>query len=257
MHDEEKREKGGVTRLQFFLAVFITSFAYYIFPGYLFPSLSAISVACFIWKKSILAQQLGSGLHGLGIGSFALDWNAVVSFLGNPIAAPGFAIINVLVGFFLFAYIIIPAAYYSNIFEAKKFPFFSSNNFDSTGQKYNISRVLMKNEFALDAEAYSNYSKLYLSSFFAFSYGLSFATLTATFSHAFIFYGKYVTVSSLSFSFLFQENNLQLFNFILFSFCTEKKKDDLGSLDENSRRVPEKSAGYPHQNHEKELSNSS
>lgn len=183
------------------MVVFITSFAYYIFPGYLFPSLSAISVACFIWKKSILAQQLGSGLHGLGIGAFALDWNAVVSFLGNPIAAPGFAIINVLVGFFLFAYIIIPVAYFSNTYEAKKFPFFSSSNFDSTGQKYNISRVLLKNEFALDAEAYNNYSKLYLSAFFIFSYGLNFATLTATFSHAFIFYGKYVDFTFFHFFF--------------------------------------------------------
>lgn len=190
LHDEEKRQKGGVTRLQFFLMVFITSFAYYVVPGYLFPSLSAISIACLIWKKSILAQQIGSGLHGLGIGSFALDWNAVVSFLGNPIAAPGFAIINILVGFFIFAYVIIPAAYFSNIYEAKKFPFFSSSNFDSTGQRYNISRVLQKDKFALDAEAYNNYSKLYLSSFFIFSYGLSFATLTATFSHVIFFYGK-------------------------------------------------------------------
>ncbi|KAH0997824.1 hypothetical protein GBA52_021688 [Prunus armeniaca] len=37
---------------------------------------------------------------------------------------------------------------------------------------------------------YNGYSKLYLSTFFAFTYGLSFATLTATISHVALFHGR-------------------------------------------------------------------
>ncbi|AET00815.2 oligopeptide transporter OPT family protein [Medicago truncatula] len=194
-HEPEKRPKGGNTRLQFFFMIFVASFAYYIIPGYFFQAASCISVVCLIWKNSITAQQIGSGMNGLGIGAFALDWNTVVSFLYSPLAYPGFAIINVLVGFVLFIYVVIPISYWNNFYEAKKFPFITSNTFDSTGTKYNISRILNEATFEIDMDAYNNYSKLYLSIIFAFDYGLSFASLTATVSHVFLFHGKTIIQS--------------------------------------------------------------
>ena len=189
-HEKEKRPKGGLTRLQFFFIVFAVSFVYYIIPGYFFQAISSISVVCLIWKNSITAQQIGSGMKGLGIGSFALDWNTVAGFLGSPLAVPGFAIINILVGFVLFIYLVVPLAYWNNIYDAKKFPLISSHTFDSTGATYNVSRILNNKTFDIDMESYNNYSKLYLSVIFALEYGLSFATLTATISHVVLFHGK-------------------------------------------------------------------
>ncbi|CAJ2633712.1 unnamed protein product [Trifolium pratense] len=189
-HEKEKRPKGGNTRLQFFFLVFVASFAYYIIPGYFFQAISTISVVCLIWKNSVTAQQIGSGMRGLGIGSFTLDWNTVAGFLGSPMAYPGFAIINTLAGFVLFIYVVIPVSYWSNIYDAKKFPLISSHTFDSTGSIYNVSRILNDTTFDIDMDAYNNYSKLYLSITFALDYGLSFATLTATISHVFLFHGK-------------------------------------------------------------------
>ncbi|XP_010092336.2 oligopeptide transporter 1 [Morus notabilis] len=190
LHEKEKRPKGGHTRLQFFVLVFICSFAYYIVPGYFFPSISVISVVCLIWKDSITAQQLGSGLKGLGLGSFGIDWSTIAGFLGSPLATPGFAIINILVGFVFFLYIVTPIFYWTNAYEARKFPLISSHTFDSTGKSYNLSRVLDEKTFTLDQEGYNSYSKLYLSILFALNYGLSFATLTATISHVVLFHGK-------------------------------------------------------------------
>ncbi|ESR65874.1 hypothetical protein WN944_002272 [Citrus x changshan-huyou] len=190
LHEKERRPKGGLTRLQFFLLVFVSSFGYYIIPGYLFPSLSALSFVCLIWKDSITAQKLGSGQHGLGIGSFGLDWSTVAGFLGSPLATPFFAIANILAGYFLFLYVLVPIAYWSNAFEAKKFPLFSSKTFDSDGQVYNITRILNDKAFDLNEIGYRNYSKLYVSVIFAYIYGLSFATLMASISHVALFEGK-------------------------------------------------------------------
>lgn len=190
LHEEEKRSRGGLTRLQFFVIVFVSSFAYYVVPGYLFPSLSALSFMCWIWRDSITVQKLGSGLQGLGIGSFGLDWATVASFLGSPLATPFFAIANSLVGFFLFLYVLIPIAYWCNLYEAKRFPLFSPHTFDSDGNIYNITRILNSKEFDLDKVGYHNYSKLYLSVLFAFIYGLGFATLMASLSHVALFEGK-------------------------------------------------------------------
>ncbi|KAE9619664.1 putative oligopeptide transporter, OPT superfamily [Lupinus albus] len=189
-HEKERRPLGGHTRLQFFFLVFIASFAYYIIPGYFFQGLSAISIVCLIWKHSITAQQIGSGMYGLGLGSFSLDWNAVSGFLGSPLPVPGFAIINTLIGFAVTMYLVIPIFYWNNIYEAKKFPFISSKTFDSTGARYNVTRILNYKSFDIDMDNYNNYSKLHLSVIFALNYGLSFATLTATLSHVALFHGK-------------------------------------------------------------------
>jgi hypothetical protein len=155
-----------------------------------------------IWKNSVTAQQIGSGMHGLGIGSFTLDWNTVAGFLGSPLAYPGFAIINILVGFVLYIYVVIPFAYWNNLYEAKKFPIISSHTFDSTGAVYNVSSILNNAAFDIDLDAYNNYSKVYLSITFAFGYGLSFASLAATISHVFLFHAKYVSFDSTIFDYV-------------------------------------------------------
>jgi OPT family oligopeptide transporter len=131
LHDEEKRPKRGLSRLQFFLIVIISSFAYYIVPNYLFQSITAISFVCWIWKDSVTAQQIGSGLRGLGVGAIGLDWATVSAFLGSPLATPGFAIMNILAGYIIVVYIVIPIAYWNNWYEAKRFPIYSSHVFDA------------------------------------------------------------------------------------------------------------------------------
>ncbi|KAF9624539.1 hypothetical protein IFM89_011713 [Coptis chinensis] len=189
LHEKDKRPRGGLSRLQFFLAVLIASFSYYIIPGYLFPGITSLSFVCWIWKDSVTAQQIGSGLKGLGIGSIAFDWNTAVSFLGSPLASPGFTILNVLFGFFLISYVLVPASYWTNSFDSKKFPLFSSHLFDTTGKTYNLSRILDEETFGFNQVGYDAYSKVHLSIFFLFSYCLSFAALSATISHVAFFHG--------------------------------------------------------------------
>ncbi|OMO57537.1 Oligopeptide transporter OPT superfamily [Corchorus olitorius] len=72
MHEKDDRR---MSRGKFFLIALVCSFSWYVFPGYLFPTLSAISWVCWAFPKSVTAQQIGSGMDGIGIGSFALDWD--------------------------------------------------------------------------------------------------------------------------------------------------------------------------------------
>ncbi|KAJ8650203.1 hypothetical protein MRB53_003226 [Persea americana] len=189
LHEKEKRRKGGVTRNQFFLIAFLCSFAYYVFPGYLFPMLTSLSWICWVFPSSILAQQLGSGLSGLGLGVMGLDWSTVSSYLGSPLASPWFATANVAVGFVVVMYIVTPISYWLNVYKAKTFPIFSSGLFTSMGQEYHISSIVNSN-FQLDMDAYKRNGPLSLSTFFAMTYGIGFAALTATVVHVFLFHGS-------------------------------------------------------------------
>ncbi|XP_058068216.1 oligopeptide transporter 5-like [Magnolia sinica] len=189
LHEVEERSKGQLTRLQFFFLVLISSFAYYIIPNYFFPSITALSFMCWFWKDSVMAQQLGAGWSGLGLGSFGLDWSTIAT-LGSPLAYPMFTIVNKLVGFIIILYVVTPIAYWTNLYNAKRYPIFSSDLFDDNGQLYNISRILEQKEFKFDQKAYDNYSRINFSTFYALNYGFSFACITATLTHAALFHGS-------------------------------------------------------------------
>ncbi|KAK4365541.1 hypothetical protein RND71_016899 [Anisodus tanguticus] len=197
LHEKEERLKGGQTRTQFFIIAFVCSFTYYVFPGYLFSMLTSLSWICWIFPKSVLAQQLGSGLKGLGIGAIGLDWSSVSSYLGSPLASPWFATANVAVGFIFIMYVLTPICYWLDVFKAKTFPIFSSGLFTSTGQVYNISSIIDSN-FHLDIAAYERQGHLYLSTFFVITYGVGFAALSATVMHVLLFHGREIWEQSKS-----------------------------------------------------------
>lgn len=190
LHEKEQRR---MSRAKFFLIAFLCSFAWYAVPGYLFPTLTSISWVCWVFSKSVTAQQLGSGMRGLGIGAFTLDWSAVAAFLFSPLVSPFFAIVNVFVGFFVILYVVIPLCYWGlNLYSAKNFPIFSSHLFTSDGGRYNISAIV-NDKFEIDMPAYEKQGRISLSMFFALTYGFGFATIASTLSHVGLFYGRYAT----------------------------------------------------------------
>ncbi|KAL3689360.1 hypothetical protein R1sor_015669 [Riccia sorocarpa] len=187
LHEKEKEK--GLKRNQFFLIFMALSFAYYVLPGYMFMMLTSMSWVCWAWPNSVLAHQLGSGLSGLGLGSFSLDWSGISAYLQSPLVTPWYAIANVLVGFVLVVYVIIPITYWGNIYNAKTFPIFSSNLFTRDGQEYDVESIV-NDQFFLDEAAYARVGPINMSTFFAFTYGLGFATITATITHVALYHGK-------------------------------------------------------------------
>ncbi|XP_008803572.1 oligopeptide transporter 4-like isoform X2 [Phoenix dactylifera] len=187
LHEKEDRR---MTRAKFFVIALACSFAWYAVPGYLFSTVTSMSWVCWVFSKSVTAQQLGSGMHGLGLGAFTLDWTVVSSFLFSPLVCPFFAIANVFIGYAFTVYIITPVAYWGlNLYNAQTFPIFSSNLFTSTGQPYDITSIV-NDKFEIDMEAYEKHGRINLSVFFAVTYGLGFATIASTITHVALFYGR-------------------------------------------------------------------
>ncbi|KAK4743256.1 hypothetical protein SAY87_001257 [Trapa incisa] len=187
LHEKEEKK---FTRAKFFMIVLTGSFIWYAVPGYLFSTLTNISWVCWVFSKSVTAQQLGSGMRGLGLGALTLDWAAVASFLFSPLVCPFFAIMNVFAGYALVIYLVMPIAYWGfNLYSANKFPIFSSHLFTSQGQVYNITKIV-NDKFELDMPAYEQEGRIHLSMFFALTYGFGFATIASTLTHVALFYGR-------------------------------------------------------------------
>ncbi|XVE55645.1 hypothetical protein DITRI_Ditri03aG0175100 [Diplodiscus trichospermus] len=187
MHE---KDSSRMSRGKFFLIALVCSFSWYVFPGYLFPTLSAISFVCWAFPNSVTAQQIGSGMRGIGIGSFALDWSVIASFLGSPLVTPFFALVNIFVGFALFMYIVLPIAYWGlNLYNAKNFPIFSSHLYNYKGEQYNVSGIV-NDKFEIDMSGYEQQGHVNMSVFFSLTYGIGFAAIISTLSHVAVFNGK-------------------------------------------------------------------
>ncbi|KAK3164847.1 hypothetical protein QOZ80_1AG0025590 [Eleusine coracana subsp. coracana] len=197
LHEKEDNDQpaaeGGrkrMSRAKFFLIALACSFLWYAVPGYLFPTLTSVSWVCWIFSKSMTAQQIGSGMKGLGLGAFTLDWTAVSSFLFSPLVSPFFATANILAGFVLFMYVIVPTAYWGlDLYHAGRFPIFSSHLFMFNGRSYDINSIVNE-KFEIDMDAYARLGRINMSTFFALAYGLSFAAIAATITHVALFHGK-------------------------------------------------------------------
>ncbi|XP_038705333.1 oligopeptide transporter 4-like [Tripterygium wilfordii] len=185
-----ENDNARMSRGKFFLIALICSFSWYIFPGYLMTVLTSISWVCWVFPKSVTAHQIGSGMDGLGLGSFALDWSSIASYLGSPLISPFFAIANVIVGYILLIYGVIPLVYWgSNLYNAKTFPIFSSDLFNEHGRPYNVSAIV-NDKFEIDRAAYDREGLINLSVFFSVTYGLGFAAIVSTITHVALFNGR-------------------------------------------------------------------
>ncbi|KIK34782.1 hypothetical protein CY34DRAFT_812696 [Suillus luteus UH-Slu-Lm8-n1] len=186
--------RGGISRERFFVYVFSASCAWYFFPGYLFQALSYFTWVCWIAPDNVVVNQLFGYESGLGMSLITFDW-AQITYVVNPLATPWWSEANILAGFVFFFWILTPILYYTNTWYSKFLPIMSRTSYDNTGAAYNVTAIL-GTDGTLNATAYEAYSPLFLSTTFAVSYGLSFASITATITHAVLFFRKQIWAQS-------------------------------------------------------------
>jgi hypothetical protein len=84
---------------------------------------------------------------------------------------------------------------YTNVWYSAYLPLVSSHSFDNTGAVYNVSKIIDADS-SFNLEAYKAYSPIFISASFAIAYGLSFASITATLTHTFLYYRKQIYIQA-------------------------------------------------------------
>jgi OPT oligopeptide transporter protein len=80
---------------------------------------------------------------------------------------------------------------YTNVWYSAYLPMVSSHSFDNTGKGYNVTQIINADS-SFNLQSYKAYSPLFLSASFAMAYGLSFASITATLAHTYLYYRKQI-----------------------------------------------------------------
>ncbi|KAH0590027.1 hypothetical protein H2248_000205 [Termitomyces sp. 'cryptogamus'] len=186
--------RGGLSRERFFLYAFIGSFTWYFFPGYLFQALSYFSWVSWIRPDDPTIAALFGYIHGMGMSVITFDWSQI-AYIGSPLATPWWAEANIFAGFVFFFWFLTPVLHFTNAWYGLYMPISSRTSYDNQLNEYNVTRILTP-ELTIDLEAYHAYSPLFISTTFAISYGLSFASITATLVHTLLYFRKQIMIQS-------------------------------------------------------------
>ncbi|ORY61765.1 OPT family small oligopeptide transporter [Pseudomassariella vexata] len=194
LHDKTKSDNAdangwGISRYRYFFYVLCGMFCYYWLPGVIFQGMQVFAFVTWISPNNVVLNQLFGGITGLSLIPITFDWTYVNAYLGDPLLAPVHTHINTLVGLFVFVILSTIGIVYSGAIYSEYVPLVTSQTYDNTQSKYNVSRIL-GDGFTFDLAKYKEYSPLYLSPTLALNYGMSFAALTAALVHTGLFHGK-------------------------------------------------------------------
>ncbi|KAI0522299.1 OPT family small oligopeptide transporter [Xylaria bambusicola] len=179
------------SRYRWFLYVMGGGFFWYFFPGWIFQGLAYFNFVCWALPNNVIINKVFGGLHGYGILPTTLDWTVVSDYSLSPLIPPFHAIANTVAGVIVFFVIVSAGLHFSGTWYADYFVVQSSDAFDNTGAKYNMSRIL-NDQNLLDPDAYHAYSPVFLSTQFALCYGLSFAAVAAVIVHTILYHGPQI-----------------------------------------------------------------
>ncbi|KIY66395.1 OPT superfamily oligopeptide transporter [Cylindrobasidium torrendii FP15055 ss-10] len=175
----------GSKRTKMFWIVFGAIFCWEIFPQWIFPWLTGMSIVCLIDHSHATLRNVFGGAsnnEGMGILALCLDWNLIGS---TSLYIPLWTQLNEDIGICL-TYVLMSAIYYGNVWNAKTFPFMSQALFNATGGEYNQTAVLTNNKF--DPVKYQDVGPAYFSGTNVLSLLTQNLAMGATSVHVFLFY---------------------------------------------------------------------
>jgi OPT family oligopeptide transporter len=184
-------KKETSKRLKLFYIMFCVLFVWEVFPEYIMPVMTGVSIFCLAKRDSMVFTHLfggSNGNEGLGFLSWCMDWQYIAG-TQSPLWFPLQTLVNNLVGYLL-CICVFMGVYYMNVWNAQSFPFLSqllfSNSSNSTSyQQYNQTAVLDSNN-VLDPVALDQLGVPYFATTYA-TYILSTnLAITATFTHMFL-----------------------------------------------------------------------
>lgn len=179
MGGDRKESINGwkITRYQMFLISFFGMFLYFWIPDYLFKALSTFNWMTWIAPENFNLAAITGSVTGLGINPIpTFDWN-VIFVLTHPMMTPFYANFNWWIGGLIAGCAVIPAVYWSNMYNTAYLPINSNKLYTNKAQIYDVKKVLANG--VLDDEKYQSYSPPYYTAANLVVYGAYFAMYPA------------------------------------------------------------------------------
>ncbi|TVY83033.1 Oligopeptide transporter [Lachnellula suecica] len=190
LHHDRTANKERLTKFGW---AFGASAIWEFFPAYIIPWSNGLSVFCLgsinasSNVRSVFTKVFGgaSNNEGMGIFNFGLDWQYIQS---TSMSFPLKLQLNSWIGYAI-GYAGMIGLYYSNVWNAKTFPFMSAALFQSNGSRFSASAV-MNSQGTIDFDKLNAIGVPSLSSSTIWGYFTANLAIGALISHVTIFFSK-------------------------------------------------------------------
>lgn len=146
----------GSKQMKIFFYVLTAVTIWQFFPEYIFPMTSSLAVLCWIAPHNHVMNFLGSGIGGVGVLNFSLDWANITSQI---MLYPYWIQVIQFIAFVIGAWILIPLVKWGGI--ASSNALMSNKLFLANGTLY-PSEKLLNPDFSLNLTAYEHYGPVYI-----------------------------------------------------------------------------------------------
>ncbi|KAK6205585.1 OPT oligopeptide transporter protein-domain-containing protein [Scheffersomyces amazonensis] len=153
--DEDSQE--GTKQMRVFFLVIGAIAIWQLFPEFIFPLTSSLAILCWIAPYNPTINFIGSGLGGMGVLNFSLDWANITSSI---MLYPYWIQVIQFVAFVLGAWILIPLVKWGDLGSFKG-GLMSNKLFLSDGTLYPVNELLTP-ELTLNITAYEHYGPVHL-----------------------------------------------------------------------------------------------
>ncbi|KAK7741861.1 hypothetical protein SLS53_004928 [Cytospora paraplurivora] len=166
-------------KMKIFYIITFATFAWQFLPEFVFPMLAVLAPLCWFAPNNHKVNFLGSGKGGIGLLNFTLDWSNITS---TVITYPYSVQIVIFVGFVITTWILIPIAYFGNIWGSPTYNIMSQGLFTKNGSSYPFESLLYTDASGTQQVNETAYNEV----------GLSYAGAQYTWS-IFMWYASYMS----------------------------------------------------------------
>lgn len=156
LQSQKKADVSGKSTMKVFFWCAAAVCTWQMFPEFFFPMTSSLAVLCWMAPQSPNINFLGSGLGGMGVLNFSLDWANITS---QVMLFPYWVQVVQFVGFVFLAWVLIPVAKWSGLFF--EHGLMSNRLFTSSGQFYPTEKLVLPNGH-FNGTAYAEFGPVHL-----------------------------------------------------------------------------------------------
>lgn len=153
----DKDPKLGGRRMKLFFMILGSIAIWQLFPEFIFPMTSSLAILCWIAPYDKVLNFVGSGLGGMGVLNFSLDWANITSSI---MLYPYWVQIIQFVAFVIGAWILLPLAKWTNLTDFHH-GLMSNGLFTTDGKPY-PSEKLLNSDLSFNSTAYEKYGPILL-----------------------------------------------------------------------------------------------
>ncbi|KAF4922513.1 Oligopeptide transporter 2 [Colletotrichum viniferum] len=126
-------------QMKVFWWILLGTFVWQFLPEYIFPFVAALAPLCWFASCNHVVNFLGAGRGGVGLLNITLNWSNITS---TVITYPYSVQVTIFVGFVITTWILIPVAYFGNLWGSPTYNIMSNGVFQKNGSDYPFESLI-------------------------------------------------------------------------------------------------------------------